>query len=134
MRWTCPVCGYPDMTEPPKDYYICPSCGTEFGNDDTLFTYDELREHWLENGARWFSRITSPPVGWDAYKQLFNAGLGYETTAPTDESKIAVVDLGARVITVVATDGSFTAEIRERVVALGRSFPSLLASINPVRA
>jgi rubredoxin len=36
-RWTCPVCGYPALHEPPRSpeghpsYEICPSCIFEYG-------------------------------------------------------------------------------------------------------
>lgn len=57
-RHACPVCEYDQMTHPPKDYMICPQCGTEFGNDDTLKTYSELRAAWEAKGRSWFSRKT----------------------------------------------------------------------------
>ncbi|HEY0462187.1 MAG TPA: hypothetical protein VGC97_23840 [Pyrinomonadaceae bacterium] len=72
MNYTCPVCGYDDLPESPEDYLICPSCGTEFGNDDTLFTYEELRSVWVQNGMNWFSHYTLPPDGWNPYTQLAN--------------------------------------------------------------
>jgi hypothetical protein len=84
MNYKCPVCGYNKMTRPPQDFYICPSCGTEFENDDTIFTHQELRDLWVEHGARWFSRVTLPPPGWNAYNQLFNAG--YIKQASSDET------------------------------------------------
>jgi len=128
----CPVCGYPEMTEPPKDYYICPCCGTEFGNDDSVFTYDELRRAWLANGAHWFSRATPPPHNWNPYEQLFNADLGYGTNAISQEPKFSVVDLGVRHITIVAN--STSVHIRERIVAMGNSMPDLFARIHPASA
>lgn len=64
MKYQCPTCGYPEMSSPPEGYYICPCCGTEFGNDDTVFTYDELTQMWIDRGMRWFSSATNPPVDW----------------------------------------------------------------------
>ncbi len=70
MKYQCPVCGYDQMTHPPEDFYICPSCGTEFENDDFEITYTQLRERWLESGAVWFSRATLKPRNWNPYVQL----------------------------------------------------------------
>ena len=53
-EYTCPVCDYHKMTDPPKDYEICPSCGTEFGLDDNVTTHAELREEWERNGSKFW--------------------------------------------------------------------------------
>jgi hypothetical protein len=75
----CPVCGFPNLDDPPRSpsgggsYEICPSCGFEFGvsDDDLGFTYDEWRERWIVHGMRWDSSdIEPPPDGWDPRKQL----------------------------------------------------------------
>jgi hypothetical protein len=85
MNYRCPICGYPNLIAPPKDYMICPSCGTEFGNDDANYdspaeAYRELRSAWLRRGAPWFSHYTPPPPSWDPYRQLAEAELlGAET-------------------------------------------------------
>jgi ribosomal protein L37AE/L43A len=71
--YICPVCGYPDLDAPPKDYMICSCCGNEFGYDDAYFTHKELRFEWLSAGAPWFSRATPPPEDWSLARQL--AGL-----------------------------------------------------------
>ena len=68
------------MTSPPADYYICPSCGTEFENDDFETTHEQLRAAWRDKGMTWFSRATQPPLNWNPYYQLFSAGLGYDLT------------------------------------------------------
>jgi hypothetical protein len=70
---TCPVCGYDQLSEPPKDFTICPSCGTEFEYDDVRQTVEQLRAAWLQTGPRWWSTIDPLPVGWDPYKQMFEA-------------------------------------------------------------
>jgi hypothetical protein len=68
--FTCPVCGFAGLTEPPYDdhgcasFDICPSCGTEFGYDDAKQSYEELRRRWLASGALWWSQTTKPPLGW----------------------------------------------------------------------
>ncbi len=77
MKHLCPVCGYPELRHPPSDYTICPSCGTEFGNDDLDATHSELRVRWLTAGAPWFSEYTPPPANWNPYRQLVGAGLDY---------------------------------------------------------
>lgn len=84
MRYTCPVCGYPGLAEPPRNYSICPSCGTEFENDDYDRTYAQLRAAWLAKGAPWFSRATPRPVGWTALAQLLKAGLIVVTMGDSD--------------------------------------------------
>ena len=79
--FTCPVCGFPGLSEPAYDEHgcasfdICPSCGTEFGYDNATRSAEELRKRWIETGAPWGSKTTPPPPGWDGTKQLANAGL-----------------------------------------------------------
>lgn len=78
---TCPVCGYPNLSEPAYDesgcasFEICPSCGTEFGYDDVNKSLETLREEWLGRGAPWWSRDRCPPAGWSGAKQLEESGL-----------------------------------------------------------
>ena len=78
-RYTCPVCGYPDLTEPPRSddgggsYEICWSCGFEFGvtDDDLGYTYEVWRQGWIDRGMPWDSAtLRPPPPGWDARLQL----------------------------------------------------------------
>ena len=77
MKHTCPVCQFPDLTEPPRghggggSYEICPSCGFQFGvsDDDRGFTYKTWRENWLKAGAKWSSQ-QKPPANWNAASQL----------------------------------------------------------------
>ena len=77
----CPVCAYPEMPYPPRDYNICPCCGTEFGNDDAIVSVDNLRAQWLENGARWF--YGNPPLGWNPYLQLMVGRLPFPMSPVT---------------------------------------------------
>jgi len=67
---SCPVCGYDRLTEPPVDFTICPSCGTEFGYDDAFITHSQLRDKWLRNGAQWWSPVDPRPDNWDPYLQV----------------------------------------------------------------
>ena len=83
----CPVCGFQlgfkawdgdiDSQE------ICPSCGTQFGYNDavrhqgdkdkTAKKYQEIREHWIKGGMKWWSTDAvhhAQPVGWDPVEQL----------------------------------------------------------------
>jgi hypothetical protein len=77
MPYTCPVCGFPGLTEPPMSrsgggsYEICPSCGFQFGVDDEDRgeTYAGWRARWVADGMPW--RSASPaPAGWDPRAQL----------------------------------------------------------------
>src|ERR1017187_7282190 len=45
--YLCSVCGYDRLEDPPKNFTICPSCGTEFGYDDAFASHAELRAKWL---------------------------------------------------------------------------------------
>lgn len=68
MRYTCPVCAFRNMEAPPRNYEICPCCGTEFGNDDEILSHEQLRTNWIANGANWF--FNNPPSGWNPWNQL----------------------------------------------------------------
>lgn len=82
-RFTCPVCGYSGLNEPPYDatglpsHEICPSCVTQFGYDDAKTSHRELRRLWIENGAKWWSEVRDAPPNWDPFEQMENAGLSY---------------------------------------------------------
>lgn len=69
MRHLCPVCGYDEMSQPPIDFYICPSCGTEFEVDDFDVSHRDLRLKWLENPV-WFSQATDQPADWSPFRQV----------------------------------------------------------------
>jgi hypothetical protein len=79
LRYTCPVCGYPDLTEPPPraesggSYEICYCCGFEFGvtDEDRGFTYEAWRQLWIDRGMPWDGEgIDLPPADWDPRRQL----------------------------------------------------------------
>jgi hypothetical protein len=82
QRHICPICGYPDLTDPPRSavtaggsYEICPSCGFQFGvtDDDVGYSYEDWRSRWIDDGMRWESaEIRPPPDGWDPVAQLRN--------------------------------------------------------------
>jgi hypothetical protein len=72
MKYTCPVCMFPQLPYPPNNYDICPCCGTEFGNEDVYLTHQQLRERWIAAGAHWF--FENPPEHWNPWLQLLKAG------------------------------------------------------------
>ncbi|HAB15635.1 MAG TPA: hypothetical protein PLX89_22955 [Verrucomicrobiota bacterium] len=80
----CPVCGYPDLLEPPRteagggSYEICPCCGYQYGvdDDDRRTTYLAHRELWVKNGMRWWSRGIRAPKNWDPQAQLSTVASG----------------------------------------------------------
>ena len=63
--YQCPVCYFPKMVGPPREYNICPSCGTEFEYDDDEKTHAELREEWIAAGRPWFSLSGPRPDDWN---------------------------------------------------------------------
>ena len=65
----CPVCGY-RMEEPPEQYNICASCGTEFGVHDVNASIEELRVAWLRTGPNWFSSVDPEPQDWNPFLQI----------------------------------------------------------------
>jgi hypothetical protein len=79
-RFTCPVCGYPDLEEPAYNeglasFEICPCCRTQFGYQDATRSHADLRDAWLARGAPWNSPSERAPEGWDPMEQLRAAGL-----------------------------------------------------------
>ena len=72
MKYLCPVCGYYELDEPPSDWNICDSCGTEFGYHDARKTHSELRDLWIASGAVWHSIDYKSPQFWSPEKQLAN--------------------------------------------------------------
>ncbi len=81
---TCPVCGYGPLSPPAwtersnGSQEMCPSCGIQFGYDDSAGgdearrakIYEERRQKWVAGGTRWFSRGRPPPPDWDPVAQL----------------------------------------------------------------
>jgi len=81
QRYTCPVCGFLGLDEPPWDetgcpsYDICPCCGCEFGYDDeTIEARMQYLKEWIKRGALWFNPELKPD-DWDLSKQLSKIGL-----------------------------------------------------------
>ena len=70
MSYMCLVCGYDNLAKPPRDYTICPCCGTEFDADDFEVTHSELRRMWEENGMQWYSNVIQQPANYNPIAQL----------------------------------------------------------------
>ena len=77
MFYVCPVCAYPELPEPPQNFSICPSCGTEFGFDDAKMSYAELRQQWIMADAPWFSTVRHHSPDWNPWMQLITGSLAY---------------------------------------------------------
>lgn len=85
----CPVCGYPDMEEPPEDFEICDCCGTQFAFHDDIKSHKVLRGEWIDKGSPWFSDVIPKPWRWDAFTQLARANfitMTYKNTVPQTET------------------------------------------------
>lgn len=93
---TCPVCGY-EMEAPPKDYRICPSCGTEFGVSDVNASIAELRESWMGTGPKWWSRVDAMPANWDPIDQMEKAGIAVRRQ-PTNQPSAVSTSSGTSTI------------------------------------
>ena len=84
-KYTCPVCGFPNLDEPPWDpvtkspsFDICPCCGFEFGYDNATPTaMKKYRLNWVKTGARWFLPNLKPP-DWSLRQQLLNIDIDLE--------------------------------------------------------
>ena len=80
QTFTCPVCGFPGLTEPAYDKFgaptfeICRCCGVEFGYQDARRSHEELRRKWIAEGMKW--HLAPAPSGWDPVAQLAKAGFG----------------------------------------------------------
>lgn len=64
------------MDDPPRNFNICPSCGTEFGLNDVNASISDLRAEWIAMGTQWWSRTDPRPPNWNPFEQLarFNCG------------------------------------------------------------
>ncbi len=84
--YTCPVCGYPELEEPPyvgqpedglPSYDFCPSCSFQYGvsDYDTKISFEQWRQKWIKDGMVWDEGDSEPPEGWNPKKQLLNIGV-----------------------------------------------------------
>jgi hypothetical protein len=74
--WCCPVCGSPELEEPPyledgaPSFDIC-SCGFEFGYDDSPLATSAAVKGVVKNWERWRKKMTdSYPKGSGEYAEL----------------------------------------------------------------
>jgi len=85
-KYTCPVCGNPNLREPPEPwtYSICSCCRTQFGRNHHGFPGDDerLRQAWIDSGAEWWYKKESPPPDWDPFEQMRQAGLSFDKKEP----------------------------------------------------
>ena len=73
--YICPVCGYEKLQYPIEENPICPSCYTEFGFDDAMRTFNQLREDWIKGGMKWQGiNVEHKPPNWKPIRQLALAG------------------------------------------------------------
>lgn len=78
-KYTCHVCGYPDLDEPPRSgnekipsFDICDCCGIQFGYEDSNESnVIEYRKKWIESGGEWFNKQKRPKE-WSMIEQLKN--------------------------------------------------------------
>ena len=73
MNRLCTVCGF-EMEEGPRDFNICPSCGTEFGLHDLNASIESLRAAWLASGRRWHSTVLAQPPNWEPSSSISDSG------------------------------------------------------------
>jgi hypothetical protein len=59
----------------PRDYNICPSCGTEFGIHDVNSSIENLQDLWLKSGPRWHSSVVAQPAKWNPFEQFIQLHL-----------------------------------------------------------
>jgi hypothetical protein len=79
----CPVCGYDELHEPPRNkrgggsLETCPSCGFQFGvtDDDQGRSYDEHRQQWIKEGMKWAGSKRKARDDWNAQSQLASLAL-----------------------------------------------------------
>lgn len=77
MSHTCPVCGFPKLTEAPRSLSgggsseICPACGYQHGvdDDDKGTSHSAAREAWKRGGMKWQSK-SAQPKDWKPDRQL----------------------------------------------------------------
>jgi hypothetical protein len=100
MQYTCLVCSYPKLSEPPiselggGSYEICPSCGFQFGFDDEEegWSYEKWRKLWEKEGRPWRSKAIKQPKDWPPTLGAAPAKPSAKTVAPAPVGK-PIVDV-----------------------------------------
>jgi hypothetical protein len=62
------------MEHPPADYDICPRYRTEFGVGDHSWMHAELRQAFIEAGAKWGGKRILQTKSWIPIQQFRNIG------------------------------------------------------------
>ncbi len=87
--FTCPVCYYTGMQDPPTDYNICVCCGTEFGNDDELCSHADCAPIGLRETRPGFSvRLLSVGMPWTQLHAAHVALIPYDASLSLHGSPI----------------------------------------------
>src|SRR5262245_31580188 len=108
MKFLCPVCGYPELALPPTDFTICPSCGTEFGNDDFTVSVETLRTRWLTAGAPWWSEYDAKPSNWNPWLQVLKV-LPLKTNQNVASQSVTVPAIATSLVKLKSTTEIFFA-------------------------
>ena len=121
----CLVCGF-EMADGPRNYNICPSCGTEFGLHDENSSIEELRTWWLGTGPTWQSTVIPVPVGWSPIEQLISGV--YLNAQPNFTGSIILtanegVLTGIRDFALVKTSKRKRTRTKRSFFAVGQSAP-----------
>lgn len=81
IDYRCRICGLLQDEKPWGDdekspiFETCDCCGVEFGyEDETTDSIDDFREHWLKQGAKWYTPKAKPKE-WNVNDQLKTIGI-----------------------------------------------------------
>jgi len=84
QAFECPVCTYNGLKKDSKEklHEICPSCGTQFGYSDSGpasqdFYHGMLRERYITNGCKWYSRDKPRPEDFNPRENMWRKHHGY---------------------------------------------------------
>jgi hypothetical protein len=89
LKYLCPVCGFL-LPYPPRDFNICPSCGTEFGADTVEHTVSELQQAWINRGMGWTSAVIAKPEHYNPIEQLSVLNADSETGQTSAREEIVL--------------------------------------------
>ena len=139
MPYTCPVCGYPGLYDPPRSesgngsYEICPSCGFEFGvsDDDKGETYEGWRARWIAEGKRWQSKGRPQPAGWDPGAQLRTLGGERGQTAAEYLGLLLVVSVIVAAVATSAIGRTITGKLSREVACIAVACDARAATSPP---
>ena len=116
----CTVCGF-EMEEGPRDFNICPSCGTEFGLHDLNASLESLRAAWLASGPTWHSTVLAQPPNWEPLLQLGNLYLNSRVVPSLPGYSYS------------AEHPVFRARLRRRRIGRSHGIPSMSEGLSPIQ-